>query len=65
VNPDDFLTWHGEHAKRIVHPQVFFGREREMPQIFQGPEVIRVNTRQLTFATIAGDVLISMPKGPP
>src|ERR1700759_5194377 len=64
MHPHDLIARHRKHPKGIVEPQVFFGGEREVPQILQRLQVIGVDAGELALAPVTADVLIGMAEGP-
>ena len=49
---------HGEQAERVVRAQVVLDREREMPQIRERAQVLRVHAGALALWPVGGDVLV-------
>src|ERR1700730_11761923 len=64
VDPNDLVTWHSEHAKRVACAQILFRREREVSKVDQRLEVVRVDAGELTLAPIRSYVLVGVVKRP-
>ena len=56
---------HGQHAEGIVLAQVVFDGEREMPQILERAQILRVHTGALALGAIGGDVLVGVLEAVP
>src|SRR5215469_18495617 len=60
VNAHDLLHRHGEHAERIVPAQVVLGGERELCQILQLPQVVRVYAGGGKVLPVMADPLVGV-----
>ena len=58
MDADDLLHRFGEHAERVVLPQVFLGGEREFDDVVQGSEIIRVHAHRVEAGSIVRNPFI-------
>jgi hypothetical protein len=64
VQPGDPLPWHGEHAERVVVPQLGLAGEREPGQILELPAVVRVDPGRLEGPPVVRHVVVRVPQRP-
>ena len=58
------LARHGEHAERIVRPQVLLAGERELREVIQRPEVIRMHPGAIERGSVMRYVGVGMAQRP-
>ena len=56
--------WDGKHAERIVLPQISFGREGKLRQIFKDLEVAGTHAGVVEFRAIVRNIVVGMLKRP-
>ena len=58
VNAHDLAQRHGEHAERVVRPQVVLGGEREAREIPERPELAGMNARGVELRPVVRHALV-------
>ena len=64
VNARHLLPRHGEHAERVIVPEVLLHRERELREIRQRGQIIGVNARRIEARLVMGNVVIGVAQRP-
>ena len=59
-----FLARHGEHAEWIIRPQVLLAGERELREVTQRPEVIRMHAGAIERGSVVCRVGVGMAQRP-
>ena len=64
MNARHLLPRHGEHAERVIVPEVLLHRERELREIRQRGQIIGVNARRIEARLVMGNVVIGVAQRP-
>ena len=64
MHPGDLVLRYGEHAEGIVVAQIGLGGERELGEVLQVLEIVRVNARRVELRLVVRHVLVGVAQGP-